>query len=176
MFFSGQEHNTVFKREVQQICQLSSTLNFWYSCLHGDQCFSRLSRSKTCIIESLESKWKRSTGPIQVARYPMCTFQLQRLHNKTQNSKWKHHNGFHPECKTPIKITSNLLGRSLLASYLKLTYGQSIEYHEIWTIPKLGRSEIRMVLLLLNQEGTYEINLQREKNLICIKEQEKKTY
>lgn len=42
--------------------------------------------------------------------YNKPTFQLQRFHNKTQNSKWKHQNCFTPECISPVKMLSNLKG------------------------------------------------------------------
>ena len=38
----------------------------------------------------------------------MVTFQLQRLHYKTQNGKRKHQNCLNPKCNTPVKLASNL--------------------------------------------------------------------
>lgn len=45
---------------------------------------------------------------INQCKMKMRTFQLQRLHNKSQNSKWKHQYSLHPKRITPTKMTSNL--------------------------------------------------------------------
>ena len=58
-------------------------------------------------------KWFRDEKQYQGTTINQCeikmrTFQLQWLHNKSQNSKWKHQYCLHPKCITPTKMTSNL--------------------------------------------------------------------